>query len=229
MKQEIIKQYDEVESIYRNIKSFTQGDDSKLFTKPTIKHDETPKVIKRYVLIPAILIVITIVFGFVASIPYQYIKAVVLLLLLVFYVGLGAAQLLEIYAEKDSTFQFLNDPNIALLEGVSSTSEKDIQFSLALKEYSKESLLLVKNRLQTQQLSVQRRIGAMVGAIDKIGVLPGMLTLYLAAISKGMQVVEFTIVGVVFIMYVFAYSVHFALPRLGFVIEMIKSEIDSRN
>jgi len=219
---------DEVNSIYKNLLNITDGDEVKLYTKPKPQHYETIKVLKRYVLIPFILIIISSIIVLSFSLAIEYLKIATLLLLLVSYVGIGAAQMLELYAGRKEIGKLLCNPNYLILNDLHSKSQNDIDLITFFKQYSTESLLLVQNNLKLQHTSIEKRIGILVGAVEKIGVIPGVLTLYLAAVSEGVQIVQLSIVGVVFVMYVFAYSFHYSLPKLCYFANIIQLELDAR-
>jgi len=159
----------------------------------------------------------------------DYIKFSLLLLLLFWYIALPTVQLMEIYADRTELIQFFRNSNQVVIDGLGQSTSADSALVKALKVHSLESLTLAKNRISAQQAAIEARVGALAGALDKVGIVPGLITLIIAAMSEQNENITLFVTIVIFAVYVFAFNVHYSLPRLGFYVKLLESEISRVN
>ena len=69
----------------------------------------------------------------------------------------------------------------------------------------------------------------LIGAFDKLGLIPGIVTLYLAATAKQSPKMIIGLSIGMFALYLLAFIIHDALPRLGFYLQLLELEIDRRS
>ena len=229
--QEIDHQYLELEliSIYNAIERYEESITTPTKKKPFFKNPQSKIIIKRYFLLPLFLFSIFTTSVLIMGLPLIYIKSAFLILLLTWYVIIPTLQIMEIYADRDDLLQFFRNPNKIIIEGLYMTINSDCILANALKDKSIEALRLIKNRISVQQTAMVIRLGTLIGAIEKIGIIPGLITLYLAASSNHNELIPLIAAIVVFILYLFSFYIHFSLPRFTLYIKLIESEIENKS
>lgn len=215
--------------IYSAISVYEENVAVPLFQWPSLKHPQSRKILVRYVLFPFLLFL-----GFWATVYFadwssDYFKFSLLLLLLFWYVALPTVQFMEIYADRTELMQFFKNSNQVVVDGLCQSTSADSTLVKALKKHSIESLQLAKNRISAQQAAIEARVGALAGALDKVGIVPGLITLIIAAMSEQNVNITLFVTIVIFGVYVFAFNVHYSLPRLGFYVKLLESEISRVN
>lgn len=78
-------------------------------------------------------------------------------------------------------FKILKEPTRHFLEPVTRSSAKDYDLALSLLRFDKAQLEYAKNRLLLECEQIKSRVNLLVGAIDKVGILPVAVTWFLAA------------------------------------------------
>ena len=78
-------------------------------------------------------------------------------------------------------FKILNEPTRHFLEPVTQSSAKDYDLALSLSRFDETQLEYAKNRLLLECEQMKSRVNILVGAIDKVGILPVAVTWVLAA------------------------------------------------
>ncbi|EIC29093.1 hypothetical protein [Methylomicrobium album] len=218
---------EEVNELYKLLQKKENAIVSPLFEIPKLAHPESKRIGKRYILIPFALALSLAVVGWIFH-PNEWLKFIILVLTLVGYIGIIAVQILELYADKGSILQFLKNPLIIFINSLVEESAHEMMLAAELKKFSNDSLEMVKRSLEVGHLAISQRIGIFVGVIDKTGVLPGLVTLYFAAASKTSQQVAVLVAVAMFVIYIFAFAVHHALPRLNYYISLIDFELKRR-
>lgn len=218
---------EEVTSLYKVFQAREKGIVSPVFELPKLTHPESKRIAARYILFPFSLILILALAAWLFY-PSEWLKLVILILTLVGYVGIIAVQLLELYAEKGSILQFLKNPLVIFMKSLVEESADELKLSAELKNFSIESLKLVKRGLDAGYQSINQRVGLLVGAIEKIGIFPGLVTLYLAASTKTSPKIAVFIAVAMLSLYMLAFAVHHALPRLQYYQNLIDFELERR-
>lgn len=217
----------EVKKLYELFHKHEESNVSPIFSKPKLTHPESKRIGKRYILFPFFLAMLVAVTDWIYS-QSELSKIVVLLLTLVGYVGIMAVQLMELYAEKGSILQFLKNPLVVFTNSLVEDATMELKLLEELKKFSGESLELLRRNLEAGHLAISHRIGILVGAMEKIGILPGLITLYIAASSNGSQRFAVFVALAMFAIYVFSFTIHQALPRLHFYKGLIEFELVRR-
>lgn len=215
----------QLSEIYSAISVYEKSVAVPLFQWPSLKHPQSRKILVRYVLFPLLLFLCFSVVVHFADWSSDYIKFSLLLLLLFWYIALPTVQLMEIYADRTELIQFFKNSNQVVIDGLVQSTSADSALVKALKVHSLESLTLAKNRISAQQAAIEARVGALAGALDKVGIVPGLITLIIAAMSEQNENITLFVTIVIFAVYVFAFNVHYSLPRLGFYVKLLESEI----
>jgi len=102
----------------------------------------------------------------------------------------------------------------------------------SLNDVQSEVICFANRHLITERESFERRIGVLVGALEKIGLIPGFATLYLAWVKLTEQKTSISIdpwmAGAVFCLYFFAVYFHFLFTRLDRYIATLDEIIKMR-
>lgn len=216
----------EVEEVYAALAKYEEDVALPLIEKPSLKHPQSRHILSRYVFAPLVVFCGFSAVSLFSGWPLDYIKVAFLFLLLVWYIALPSVQIMELYAERGEILRFLKNTNQPVIEGLSATVDADLLLVQTLRNKSVPALQLAKNRISSQQSTIERRLGTLIGALDKVGIVPGLITLVIAASSKQNELVTLFVAVVMFALYLFAFAAHFALPRLGLYVKLIESEIE---
>ena len=116
---------------------------------------------------------------------------------------------------------------VGVIVGNASTlGESDVQHVRALSQYQRHDLQYVLVELKAERAAWERRVGTLVGAQDKIGIIPGLVGLSAALLPqfKGVQAPPW-IVGLAFgtpLLYFLGLWSHFAMTHLDRVIMLLE-------
>lgn len=219
----------EVREIYDLLSRHEEHVSVPLFEKPSLNHPQSKRIINRFVLIPFLAFVSFTVFNFAKGWPVEYIKLAFFVFLIVVYVALPTVQILEIYQDSREFMKFFKNSNEVVLEGLVETIADDCHLACSLEGFSAEALQLVKDRIEAQRIAIDARLGAMVGALPKIGIVPGLITVFIAASSQLNEIVTILIAIVAFVAYILVFAIHFSLPRFGYYVNLLDSEIQRKS
>lgn len=194
---------------------------------PKLIHPDSKRISTWYVIVPFLASAFLLLFGWLVY-ESDMLKIMVLLFILVGYIGLTALQLMEIYADRSSIIQMFKNPLALYTKSLIEDPGSDVQLATALKGFSTDSLCIAKVRLETDQRTISHRLGVTVGALDKIGVIPGLFSLYIAASSSNFE--RFAVIAAVgvFCIYLLSYKIYQVWPRLGLYINFIGLELEYR-
>jgi len=161
----------------------------------------------------------------------QTLGAASLVLISVGYLGIIAFQISLVLENWTDIFGFLKNPLTILLARVQDETKLDYANLYELKEKSSLVLEHVQAHLKSERDSFERRVGVLVGALEKVGIIPGLITLYLAWLKFGSNDIslEPEIATGIFLLYFFAFYCHFLFSRLDRFIYTIDTVIDLKN
>ncbi|MCI5144530.1 MAG: hypothetical protein D3923_03165 [Candidatus Electrothrix sp. AR3] len=205
-------------------------------------HPQTFYLFARYTLIPfAIAVFATIIamgleyFGFILHDTYKIFSLVAMIMILIGYLGIFFTTLLnsfvqfkEIWKERTTIEQFFSNPLIIFFEGLTRTSQENVSTFLILRKFTSEALHIAKLNIEEQKGGILTRLMAMVGAFDKVGLIPGFLSLYFAIFIEKNQKVAVVSAIVIFVFYLIAFVIYVSLPRLGFYLQLIDLAIKNK-
>ncbi len=217
----------EIRSIYQILHEREKGTVSPLFEINQASHPQTKRIAVRYIIAPFLLAII-IGFGSWLYEPDESLKLIILVLILIGYVGIVFVQFLEIYAERGFLKQIIRNPLALYTQSLIEKSACDVDFLIAIQSFSTHALRVAKVRLEVDQKAIMHRLGVIVGSLDKVGIIPGMFSLYLAAWSSSHQSFSVTAAVVIFFFFVMALAVHHTLPRLALYSGFIETELNRR-
>ena len=124
---------------------------------------------------------------------------------------------------------FLKDTTLDFLKTHSEAGKKEIEFLEGLSGYSVQALTYVKLRYEQSFIDKDQVVGLLVGTLTKVGILPALLALLLAAykLSNPYTYAAFSIVGIYFMAFKIS-SAGIRFKRysflLGFYLEHMREE-----
>jgi len=221
---------EDVQELYKLFMEFDKKAATPAFEN-VIHHPLTGKLALRYIGIPlattGVMYLIYLIFD------SPVLKLLTLLPLLVSYAGFIAIALFDSFTGVKKLLPdlkvFITNPLIPLFEGRISASKKNVLILFALRKFSLEALQTAQEMIEQQRNSVRHRIAILTGALDKIGLIPGIASLYFAATAKGSPKIATGIALVIFFLYLLTFVIHDALPRLEFYLRLLKLEINRRD
>jgi hypothetical protein len=217
----------QVSEIYRLLREleYAEADSNRPWS-----HPETPRIFVRYVVAPFLIVVALGLFIWWFGNPSDALKLAFLVMLVIIYICIGAVQLMELYAERIAISKFFKNPMLLIMDGLIATSSRYLNATKILKQCTSEALQHVRIRLDYQKVAVERRLGVLVGALETVGLIPGLITVLLAAFSQELKseklAMGFAIATVT--IYTMAFTLHQVLPRLGLYSTLITAILEER-
>ncbi|MCI5219156.1 MAG: hypothetical protein D3914_08195 [Candidatus Electrothrix sp. LOE2] len=228
----IDKLNEEVQEIYKFFMEFDKKTATPILeVKDVIHHPSTGKLAGCYVGIPLAITVVMYLLYLIFGCPV--LKLLTLLAQLASYAGFIAIALFDSFTGIKKLFPelkaFITNPLITLFEGRISASKDNTRLLITLRKFSLESLQIAQEMIEQQRNSVLNRIAILTGALDKVGLLPGLASLYFAMTAKGSPKIAMGMALAMSLLYLLAFVVHDALPRLGGYLRLLKLEINRRD
>lgn len=228
----IDKLNEEVQEVYKLFMEYDKKIATPAFeVEDVIHHPLTSKLAFRYIGIPlATTGAMYLIYLFSGS---PVLNLLTLLALLVSYAGFIAIALFDSFVGLKQLFPdlrtLITNPLTPLFEAGIKASKKNAHILFALRKSSLEALQIAQEMIEQQRNSVRHRIATLTGALDKIGLIPGIASLYFAATAKGSPKIAMGIALAIFFLYLLAFVIHDALPRLEFYLRLLKLEINRRD
>ena len=128
-------------------------------------------------------------------------------------------------------FKILKEPTRHFLEPVTKSSAKDYDLALSLSRFDKSQLEYAKSRLLLECEQMKSRVSILVGAIDKVGIVPVAVTWVLAAykyFDKGALVfseVDWLVYGLMGV-YIVAVPILFFIHKLQRYILVVETTLN---
>lgn len=162
----------------------------------------------------------------------NWLSLFILLLLLLFYVSVFVFQIIEFVKTSEDLKTIFRNPLTSSLEKVSEDCKRGVEFISRLQTLDRESISFVHDQVVHEHQAFASRVGLFVGAIDKVGVLPGLISLYISWQNLGASdtsnfTIKYTIPIAIASLYAFALYAHFSLLRLGMYASFLKFAKDN--
>lgn len=228
----IDKLNEEVQEIYKIFMEFDKKTAAPILeVKDVIHHPSTGKLAGCYVGIPLATAGVMYLFYLYSGNPI--LKLVMLSMLLIGYVGFIVIALFDNFTGLKKLFPelkaFIANPLITFFEGRISASKDNTCLLFTLRGFSLEALQIAQEMIEQQRISALYRMTILTGALDKVGFLPGLASVYFAMTAKGSSKIATGIALVMSFLYLLAFVAHDALPRLGCYLRLLKLEINRRD
>lgn len=152
-----------------------------------------------------------------------------LILITLGYLGIITSQIISIVEEWKDIRLFATNPIKVIFRNIKNESDFDIEIFNILRNNSIVSLTHIRDHIENERDHLERRIGVLVGAIEKVGLIPGLVTLYIAW-SKIGEYDKFNVqTGAatgVFMLYILAIYCHLQFGRLDRYIKTFNAAIE---
>lgn len=103
-----------------------------------------------------------------------------LLFLLLTYIAIAVVQILMVAEEREAITGISRNPLSQTLALVKEHCVEGIEIASKLQNMDKLAISFVYEQLSRERLATTTRSGLIVGAVDKVGLIPGLLTLYVS-------------------------------------------------
>lgn len=167
--------------------------------------------------------------GLIYFIDIEWLRVLSLVTLLISYLGFLLLPILTLTIHRKVLFSFILNPFGALLDNAAETALVDAKYFTKLKNKPLNTIELVSIELKEEQKFFERRIMLIVGAIEKLGLFPGLLAAFLAITqlpgSSNQWVIALAYATPV--LYLFGAYAHFTamrLSRLNALLELVIEE-----
>lgn len=133
------------------------------------------------IIAPCLLSIILIITSVI--IKSEYVKIAALASLVIAYFSAIAMPVVSIIVYKSSFLKFFTDPLAPQLRNASIAIATTKHFLPLMMRCSKSELELAGLELKTERDALEKRVGLIMGAIDKIGLWPGLISLLVGLIK----------------------------------------------
>ncbi len=136
-----------------------------------------------FISIIILLISIVIQLTNIYTIKSHFISNISLLFLMISYIFIVAQPLFFVLIHKKTIKKIISNPFDVLLHNSKKCAVNDLRIIKSLRTKSKKELELLKLELIAEKNESEKRVSLLIGAIEKIGIFPGILAL-IVTVSK---------------------------------------------
>ncbi|MCI5130897.1 MAG: hypothetical protein D3904_05095 [Candidatus Electrothrix sp. EH2] len=220
----------EAEAIYKLLMASEKEAAEPVF-KDIIVHPQTGRLAIRWIGIPLVLTIPMFISYLICH--HVALKVIISLLLLISSIGFLFISILEMFSGIKKILpeikELYNNPLIPVFNSMINISSQTTFIYLKLRGFSLEALHLTKVMIEERQKGIVYRLALLIGAFDKFGLLPVLASQYFAATTTGKPKLALGLAIGMSFLYLLAFIIHDALPRLGFYLQLLELEIDRRS
>ncbi len=158
---------------------------------------------------------------------YDFVRDVGFILLILFYLGALSYPLLFAWLNRRNLVEVINNPLSPIIQNANVTTIVDARLMARLLKHKVEDLELLLLEIRGEKEFFGRRLSLVVGAIDKIGLGPGLL-----AVAVTFYSVESCQIGWIValaytipILYLFGFAAHFYLMQLDRIVKVVELSV----
>lgn len=158
----------------------------------------------------------------------RWLAVVSLYALALSYLGIFAYSVIALWLHRRSAGRLVFNPFAALIDNARTTAEIDRRYLDRFSRETLDSLRFVLMEVRAERTFFERRLGLLVGSIERVGLLPGVLAVVLLVtrLGSGQPDWVYAIAYATPILYIIAAMSHFLLMRLQRVVELLQMIID---
>lgn len=214
----------EVAALYQ---AFKRSDHHRITPRPDEARvrSETGRLLNRYVYAPGLAALVLLALSLFTE--WQGWRLAFLLVLLVSYIGLFGVSVADLFMRREELRTFLRNPLELFFDGATEALATDLELCDLLRNTSLDALNLVHVRFCYAQDAVRARTGMIAGAIDAVGLVPGILSAFWVAYDKSNDL-AMVFAFVLFVIYCLATIGLIAAKRLALYAALIQRELDLR-
>jgi len=223
----------ELDSLYQIAQQISNQEIEQGKKVSSVKNRHANKIFVWSVIVPIIL---GLVIGFANKlfINEPILRIISVCILLISYLSIIAQPIIEAWLYKDSICRFISNPFSKLLMNSKFNANNDLPFITDLLEKKLEHLKFLKLELDAEKNAFSKRISLMVGALERIGLLPGVFGILVTISELGKEQSDwaYALAYATPILYLAGIGMHLLVSRLdrisqlvGYAIEMKESAL----
>lgn len=161
---------------------------------------------------------------------HEVLKILGLISLLISYIGLILQPFITAYIYKNSIKQFFTSPlskMLSISKEKASVDKKALRYLLAKEAYK---LSFLKIEISSEREAFSKRINLLIGAIDKIGLFPGLLALFVTLSNSETIYSQWIYIAayVIPLLYFLGIAMHMELDKLERIEKLIDYAIEEK-
>jgi len=221
----------EIESIYRIIKAINTHEVKQLNAKQKTKKNRF--LFRLYFEIIVFPFCLAVILGL--SKKYfgapEWVTAPGLLALLLSYIGIIVHPIVSAAMNKNELCKSIKKPFSTMLDNSKKSTLVDNKFIKYLENKNIESLQLVYSKVSLEKKEFEKRVSLVIGAIEKIGILPGILAsvITVAKFDDKTPGWIYSIAYATPILYLFGAFAHVIISKLERMALVLEFVIDRKN
>lgn len=204
------------DSIFRVLLAISRREEKTLLLgRKTPRHRLGRRLLIELSVIPFVLALIFLGIDYVSNQPW--LREPSLAALLIAYFGAVSQPLITILIHRKAFFAPIRDPFAVLLGNAMQTTTIDMKYIARLQSKPVAMLELVYLEVKSEREYFEKRISILIGAIDKIGLVPGLLAAVLSFSNPQLGVYSWWILPPAYatpVLYLFGAAAHFLVLRL---------------
>ncbi|MGI0120351.1 hypothetical protein [Zooshikella sp. RANM57] len=151
-----------------------------------------------------------------------------LAMLAISYLGLFIHPCLEVFIRRRSLCRVIKNPMNIILDNAKSCADVDVKLLRYLRAKPIEHLNFLKIEINEEKLGIQKRVSLLVGAVEKMGLLPGILAMLVTISRLGEDQPEwvYAIAYATPLLHIFCVLVHQLISRLDRISSLIEHVVE---
>lgn len=144
------------------------------------------------------------------------------------YIGIILHPIISVVINRKAFFRGILNPFYLLMDNAKSCSEVDVKQIRYLESKSIEHLKFLLLEINSEKSAFQKRISLTIGAIEKIGLLPGFLAIAvtLSKLGSGQPEWVYALAYVTPALHIFGVAMHYLISRLERISSLIEYVIE---
>ena len=219
----------ELDSLYQIAQQISDQEIEEGKKISSVKSRHASKIFIWSVIVPIIL---GLVIGFVNKlfIDAPILRVISVCIILISYLSIIAQPLIEEWLYEDSRCRFISNPFSKLLMNSKFNANNDLVFITDLLEKKLEHLKFLKLELDAEKNAFSKRISLMVGALERIGLLPGVFGILVIIGEFGTEQSDwaYALAYATPILYLAGVGMHLLVSRLDRITQLVGYAIDMK-
>lgn len=169
--------------------------------------------------------ILSVLIAIIALLGEWRVLLVISVLILAFsYLGLVIYPCVGIWIHRNTVWNGITNPFSLVLSNSKLTAAVDREFLETFSSQSPEAVRFIIMELRAEKDSLERRLALIVGSLEKVGIIPGVLALavVLSKLGEGQPDWVYVVAYAVPVFYAFGVISHFLLMRLDRVIQLLE-------
>lgn len=181
-------------------------------------------------IVPIAMSVLIVVAGQFYQVP-PWLAVIGIILVIIGYFGLPLSFVVALIRYRKAIITRFKNPFLILIDNSLPVAKSDAKLVRYFISKPIEQLEFLLFQLRAEKESLRARVGSLVGVIEKIGLLPGLVTIFiwLQKIGEEQEPWVYGLIYATPILYLFGMAMNVVLAKLDRVCFMIEYAIDRKN